>query len=418
MYFYGDGIADLPLAYMGISVLSLPVALATLSLMKRLGSRRARLALPLAMATVLVVFAIVGRPGGGVLMTSFFMLVPLAYSVLFSLAWLLGADLLDHRTAGDGDRAKFYNRAGAASLAGGVAGALVARLLATHVEPNVLLAVAAGSLVLSVLVMAVAQRRCQRRYSVGPARPPVVAEPLRSLSREPYFRLLLAVGTLGALAGVLVEFQFYVAASSSSNTTRDSTLFFANLYLLLSVLALFVQLVVTPRLQGQIGVGGALLVLPGALVLLSPVAIMNASLALRSALRLTEGGLKSSVHRASWEQAFLPLSARKRAAAKLLIDGAAARIAEGMAALMLYAWLTLIVGPRDLTNQNSAWITYALLAASMTWVLLVVRMVRIRPPGESLTASTSTDAWLEVHSSNACPIVAALGDDMQVLETA
>lgn len=64
MYFYGDGIADLPLAYMGIASLSLPVALATLSLMKRLGSRRVRLALPLAMATVLVVFAILGRPGG------------------------------------------------------------------------------------------------------------------------------------------------------------------------------------------------------------------------------------------------------------------------------------------------------------------------------------------------------------------
>ncbi|MBI4521488.1 MAG: hypothetical protein HY701_11680 [Gemmatimonadetes bacterium] len=349
-------------------------------------------------------------------MTSFFMLVPLAYSVLFSLAWLLGADLLDHRT--DGDRVTFYSRTAAASLVGGVTGALVARFLASQVEPNVLLAAAAGSLILAVLVMALAQRRCQRRYSGGQARPPVVAQPLKSLSREPYFRVLLAVGALAALVGVLVEFQFYVAASGSSSTTRESTLFFANLYLLLSVLALFVQLLVTPRLQRWVGVGGALLVLPGALALLAPVAIMNASPALRSALRLTEGGLKSSVHRASWEQAFLPLSGHRRAAAKLLIDGAAARIAEGTAALVLYAWLTLMVGPRDLTSQDSAWITYALLASSLTWVLLTVRMARMRSSAGSSTATPSADAWLEVHSSDACPIVAALGDDVQTLEAA
>jgi hypothetical protein len=52
-------------------------------------------------------------------------------------------------------------------------------------------------------------------------------------------------------------------------------------------------------------------------------------------------------------------------------------MAEGVAALMLYAWLTLIVGPRNLTSHDSAWITYALLATSLAWVLLTVRMVRI-----------------------------------------
>lgn len=132
----------------------------------------------------LVVFAILGRPGGGVLMTSFFTLVPVAYGVLFSLAWLLGADLLDHRTSGE--RTTFYSRTGAASLAGGVAGALVARFLASLVEPNVPWRSRRGLLIIAALVMGVAQRRCERRHSVGPARPPVVAAPLKALSREPY----------------------------------------------------------------------------------------------------------------------------------------------------------------------------------------------------------------------------------------
>ncbi len=42
LYFQKDGIFDLPKAYLGIAVLSLPMALATLGLMRGIGPRRAR----------------------------------------------------------------------------------------------------------------------------------------------------------------------------------------------------------------------------------------------------------------------------------------------------------------------------------------------------------------------------------------
>jgi hypothetical protein len=81
-----------------------------------------------------------------------------------------------------------------------------------------------------------------------------------------------------------------------------------------------------------------------------------------------EGGLRSSVHRTSWEQAYLTIDRPQRAQTKLIVDGMAGRLAEGAIALVLFAWLRLVIGGRPLAGQDGAWISYLLLAASLAWV--------------------------------------------------
>jgi ATP/ADP translocase len=97
----------------------------------------------------------------------------------------------------------------------------------------------------------------------------------------------------------------------------------------------------------------------------------RASVLARSVLRVAEGGLKASIHRVNWEQAYLPLRQADRAAAKVLVDGAGARIAEGIAALMLLIWLRFFVGGGSLAGHSAAWLNYALLAAAVLWLLLI-----------------------------------------------
>ena len=87
-----------------------------------------------------------------------------------------------------------------------------------------------------------------------------------SLLASSYTRTLIAVGMAAAIVGVLIEFQFYLAASVSEGAGRDKAVFFANFYLMLNLAALAVQVWVLPRLLHRVGVGGALLVLPVALV--------------------------------------------------------------------------------------------------------------------------------------------------------
>ena len=150
------GVASLPMAYLGIAILSVPAAQGTLGLMRLIGPRRARVAGLAIMAAVQLLFFVLIRPGGGWDMTLIFVLIPLLYGVLLSLAWLLGADLLD--MAPRHVLARLYSTMGASSLLGGLMGAAIARSLAPAMEPRAYLLIGVAGLLLTAMVNAAAHR--------------------------------------------------------------------------------------------------------------------------------------------------------------------------------------------------------------------------------------------------------------------
>jgi ATP/ADP translocase len=369
LYFQGRGLFDLPMAYLGIAALSLPSAVAILAAMRGLGPRAARVIVPLAVALSLGAFYPLARPGGGPTMTVFFMLVPVLFSGLFSLTWLLAADLLDGvpraRLAG------LYSVVGAASILGGVLGGLVAKTIAPHVEPAAFIAIGSATLVVCAAIVGLVQRVYPAHQPTAPGEgSPLRVAVVRDVLRARYTFLLLATGMTASLVGILIEFQFYIAAAVSGNTGRENAGFFANVYLVLNAVAFAVQLGVMPRLQRLAGVHGSLLVLPGALLAGATALVAGASMGVRSLVRVAEGGLKSSIHRSNWEQAYLPLGRTHRVVAKLLVDGAGARIAEGIAATALFVWLHVIVSGSSLVGHDPRWLGYALVATSIVWILL------------------------------------------------
>ena len=198
---------------------------------------------------------------------------------------------------------------------------------------------------------------------------PSIAD-FRAVLKQRYSLLLLAVAVIAALAGVLIEFQFYLTAAMSGNSGRQNASFFANVYLVLNGMALAVQLYLMPRLQSAIGVSGSLLVLPGVLLGGAAAVLATASSATRSALRVAEGGLKSSIYRANWEQAYLPLSRAQRTVAKLLVDGAGTRLGEGFAATLLYLWLHRMMAGSMSEARRNAFVTALLLGALVVWIAL------------------------------------------------
>ncbi len=390
LYFQKDGIFDLPKAYLGIAVLSLPMALATLGLMRGVGPRRARVVAPLIMAAVLIAFHGVVRPGGGPLMTAFFILVPLAFGVLFSITWLLLPEVL-HRAPPE-QVMRSYALVGTASILGGVAGGALARALAPWVEPQRLLLAGAVVLGLSAAVTALTHARFLARPSTrAAARAPSRAD-FRWVLEHRYSFLLLAVGMTAAFAGVLIKFQFYLAAAASGGAGRELAGFFGSFYMVLNLLGLLVQIFLMPRIQQRIGVHGSLLIMPVALLGGAGALLVNASLLTRSGLRLLEGGLKMSIHRSNWEQAYLPMSYAHRSAAKLLVDGMSIRIAEGLAATVLLLWLRFVGLRTELSTLRLGWMTVLLLVAISLWIGLT-RLFR-RSLAPVATHAGETDAMV------------------------
>ena len=157
LYFQHGGLYDLPNAYLGMALLAVPLGFLTISLMRRMGSRRARLWVLSAMAGFFFVYAQVATAGGGPFMTVLYMLVPLTIGLAFAFFFLLAADLLEGAPRADLGRA--YSLIGASSIAGGLAGGLIARLAASHWEPRRLILLGALAVAGSLAVVARAQRR-------------------------------------------------------------------------------------------------------------------------------------------------------------------------------------------------------------------------------------------------------------------
>lgn len=75
------GIIDLPIAYLGMAVFSLPTAFGMLALIRVMGPRRSRIVALLASSALLAVCWQVARPGSGLRMTAIFIGVPLVFGV-------------------------------------------------------------------------------------------------------------------------------------------------------------------------------------------------------------------------------------------------------------------------------------------------------------------------------------------------
>ncbi|MCH8084382.1 MAG: hypothetical protein IH885_09125 [Myxococcales bacterium] len=366
LYVQERGIVDLPIAYLGMAAFSLPVALGMLWLIRAAGPRRARVVALAGVTGVLVVFWQIAEPGGGAWMTALFAAVPLLYGVLFAATWLLAAELFDGLPEERVSRA--YAQVGAGSIAGGLMGGAAARVLAPAVAPEAFFGIGALVLGASAVVVALTQANHAPRPVEGEAieRPRLASA--RSFLRRRYGALLLSLGVLGAIVGVLIEFQFYWAASTSGAGAREQSRYFANLYLVVNAAALTVQLLVMPRVQRLLGIVGSLTVMPAMLLGGAVLVAFSAGLAALGALRVTEGGLKASIHRANWEQAFLPAGS-ERDVAKLVVDGMGAHLGAGLIAAPLYLWLHAVVGNDPLSEHSGAWMAWLLIVSTAVFVV-------------------------------------------------
>jgi hypothetical protein len=379
LFFQQDGIRDLPQAYLMIAILSAPAAGGTLGLMRLFGPRTARVLSLLLMAALQVALYPVVRPGGGPGMTLFFVTVPLLYGVLLSVTWLLGADLLD--TAPRFVLARLYSTMGASAMLGGLAGAAFGKTFANRLEPEAFLLLGAALLLAGAGVVVIAHRSFpveMYQENQGPMPVPgdgAVPPPMEMLRllRHRYTMLLAGVSMIASIVGVFIEFQFYWAAASSAGSEREMLHLFANFYIVLNAAAVLLQVFGGPPLQRMLGIYGSLVILPASLLGVSTLLALTTATLARAGLRVTEGGLKSSIHRSSWEQAYLPLDRARRAVAKILVDGVASRLGEGTAAMLLLATRAQVTA-----SVERAWVAAVLIGGSGLWLALTLALRRSR----------------------------------------
>ncbi len=382
-----DGVALLPLAF-GISgAAALLAAGLHVLAMSRFGVRRVRVALFVGAGALGMLAPWWAEGAGEATMVALFALVPVVFAALFADAWLL----VGEATADEDDDAvrAAYIRVAAASTAGGVAGGLFATGLAELLEPSAL--VASGSALLLVGAYLSTRAAPAARSAREPRRPPHLGRVLLRLSLRPFVALLGALAALGAVVGVLVDLQLYRAAAASGLVDAS---FFSSVYLAVSVAALLFQLVVARLLERRLGIVGMLAVLPFGLSGLAGVAAFTSAIGSRLALRAAEGGLKAAVHRAAWERSFQSVPEPLRPYVKVVVDGAAARLAETGAGFAL--------GAIGLSLEPLSWLTAGVAATWLGATLLLRRFTR---------DDEDSEGGVEQRLQDACPVASILGQE-------
>jgi ATP/ADP translocase len=408
LFFQGSGgLLQLPLIYINIGAASLPLAIVFVKAMKAWGARPARLGVFTLAASVMVLASPFLQPGDSKLLLGIFVLIPAIFALMFASLWLLASDIFDKTEKSLAARA--FSKIGAATLAGGMCGGLISKALAPHFDPQWMIFLA-GIVIFGAIGLI---RHIHGAFptNISPQRdnPKTKFGFLAPLSNK-YAVTLLLISMTGALAGLLIDFQFYAAAASASMGSKGNANFFANFYILLNFSSLLLQLFATPKIQDKVGLRGGLMVLPFALVGGATFATAAATAFSRSVLRVTEGGLRSSVHRSIWEQAFIPVDSTERSSVKIAVDGIAARIAEAIGAVAILVWLKQVV-PDGVINMplDTRWISWLLLVTVAVW-LFVTRKLRVQVKSEaaSIKSMSSDDVDCE-RFPDQCPCTTELG---------
>ena len=373
LFFQGSGgLLQLPLIYINIGAASLPLAIVFVKAMKIWGARSARLGVLTFAAAVMALTAPFLEPGDNKLLLAMFMFIPAIFGLLFASLWLLASDIFEKTEKREAAHA--FSKIGAATLAGGMIGGLISKGLVPYLDAKWLIFLAS---VVIFGVVALVRYIHSRFPSNVVAQKTDGEKKLGFLAplRNNYALTLLLISMTGALSGLLIDFQFYAAAAGASMGSKGNANFFANFYILLNFSSLLLQLFATPKIQDKIGLRGGLMVLPIALIGGATFATAAATAFSRSVLRVTEGGLRSSVHRSIWEQAFIPVDSTERSTVKIAVDGVAARVAEAIGALVILLWLKQAVPDRIIKMPlDTRWMSWVLLVAVVAWLLITQKL--------------------------------------------
>jgi ATP/ADP translocase len=411
LFFEGRGLFQLPIAYMAIGMMSLPGAMIFVKAMKRWGARPARVGVLIFAAAVMSAFVPFLRAEAPNVLFNLFIFIPSIFAILFASAWLLASDIFEKTPKGE--VARFFSRIGASSLAGGMIGGFVSKGLAPYLHPKWLILVGAGVILVVVALVIkthrifptniVSKKDQEGQKNLG----------FSTIFAKKYARSLLLISMTGALVGLLIDFQFYAAASSAQMGARGNTNFFANFYIMLNMGSLLLQLFATPWIQDKVGLRGGLMILPLALIGGATFVTAAATALSRSVLRVTEGGLRSSIHRSIWEQAFIPLESHERSFVKLMVDGIAARVAEALGATMLFLWLTNVAPDGMLVGElNTNWTAWVTLAVVTVWLIVTndLRLQAKRDKSAKLPIAPKDQAEIDcVRFPDQCPCTTELG---------
>ncbi len=343
LYLSEFDVTTLPYVIIGATVLSLPSA----GLFGRLmtaGNPR----------TVYMTYLV----GLGIAVAALWLLAgaaPRAFIVVFYLVTLLGASLLTTgfwMVMSEQFSIRQAKRVFGVVGAGGTLGAMITGVSLGRLTGRF------GTLDLAIGLIVLLAATLALQFSMPrlPARPHQedlpstgIREGLSLVFARPHLRNIALIVMVATMASTILDYQFKDIVSAhfkdlvSSELTPDQQMasFFGAFYGWTGVISLLVQVFLVSRLMSTAGIAVSLAVLPTLLFAGSAALLLAPTFVVATLARGADNSLRKSLHRSVLEYLYVPVAPHVRRKTKAFIDSFVDSAAGGLAAGVLFLWVTL-----------------------------------------------------------------------------
>jgi AAA family ATP:ADP antiporter len=296
---------------------------------------------------------------------AFYIFVDIFSVVLVEQFWSLANTV---HTTHEGRR--WYGFVGTGGLVGGVvsgafAGTLIHKVGLTSQGLLLVAAALLGGVILINLAMARAGL-----YQEAESEPAAkdAQKGWKPLIKSKYLLLIAAMLLAAQMAQPIVEYQFINRVEAAYADLNDRTAYLSWFFSVLSLVAIAVNLTLTPIIHRFLGVMAGLLVQPLALSLFSLAFFAQPLLTIGSAMKVSDRGLSYSINRASKEVLYIPIDPVVTYQAKAWIDMFGYRAFKVVGSLLI-----LGLGQAQVSVAGLSWATVAICAG---WLLVLVLLAQ------------------------------------------
>ena len=182
--------------------------------------------------------------------------------------------------------------------------------------------------------------------------------PLRLIKNSKHLTYLALITVFAVLVARLVDYQFSAISSSRIADEDELTAFFGFWFSNFSIISLLIQLFLTRKIVGVLGVGISLYILPAGLLIGALTILFLPGLWSAVFIKSADGSLKQSINKSAIELLALPVPTEIKNQAKTFIDVVVDSLATGLSGIIL---ITLVNG-----------LSLPIWVISMTIILLLV----------------------------------------------
>ena len=253
-------------------------------------------------------------------------------------------------------------------LLGGIAGSLLATVLAEEIGSEHLLLVSAGLLLLPLLMVnLIYQERGPRPAAEARSGAAVgYLESFHLVRGSRYLRLIAALIAVAVTVGTMVQFLFTWAVKDAIILSDKRTSFLAGFNLVLLAVSWLLQLFLTARFLRWFGLRSVLMTAP-VWIGLAALAVLfwpaGAVLIWAGFLRGSDKVFDNSLNQSARELLYMPLPGEVKYKAKAFIDIFVNKFASGLAAILLLVVFSAVSEPRVVISLATA-------ALAVLWVVL------------------------------------------------